>query len=232
MKGACYVCEGAASICELCRTHWKMLTKPLRDRLHGASLRVTTDVLHALLPGIRIFLQHRKGDVLPAEWRDVSLVPGARVSSLGQVRRPNGKLAPWQINLALYPMVYLGGKARFVHLLVAAAFLGPCPKGYEVDHRDRNSLNPARENLRYLTMTDNSGRARRRARLPDPERDELRRLAADHSVHFLAARFDITAQTARLIARKEVALKTGTLAKREACLAENRGKSRMKEGEL
>ena len=232
MKGACYVCEGAASIYELCRTHWEMLPKPLRDRLHGASLRDTTDVLHALLPGIRIFLQHRNGEILPAEWRYVSLVPGARVSSLGQVCRPNGRLAPWLINTALYPMVTLDGRKRyFVHLLVAEAFLGPRPKGHEVDHRDRNSLNPARENLRYLTMTDNSGRARRRARLSDLERVEIRRLAADHSVHFLAARFDITAQTARIVARREVALKTGTLAKREACLAENRGKSRPKEGE-
>ncbi len=222
-KGACYVCEAPASICELCRVHWSALPKSLRDRLHGASLRDTTDVLHALLPGVRIVLQHRSGEILSAEWRDVS---GARVSSLGQVLRPNGKLARWQINLALYPMVYLGGKARFVHRLVAAAFLGPCPKGYEVDHRDRNPLNPARDNLRHLTMSDNSGRARRRARVPDPERVEIRRLAVDHSVHFLAARFDITAQTARIIARREVALKRGTLAKREACLAENRGKSR------
>lgn len=42
-----------------------------------------------------------------------------------------------------------------VHRLVALAFIGPCPDGYEVDHinnvRDDNRV----ENLQYLTRRDN-----------------------------------------------------------------------------
>jgi hypothetical protein len=47
-----------------------------------------------------------------------------------------------------------------VHILVAAAFLGPCPPDLEVRHLDGDRTNPALANLAYGTRGDN-GRDKR-----------------------------------------------------------------------
>lgn len=46
-------------------------------------------------------------------------------------------------------------KAYRIHQLVAAAFLGPCPEGHEVDHIDLNKSNSRLSNLRYKTHAEN-----------------------------------------------------------------------------
>ena len=45
---------------------------------------------------------------------------------------------------------------RFVHCLVAAAFLGPRPDGLEVRHLDGNPRNNVVPNLRYGTKSENA----------------------------------------------------------------------------
>lgn len=49
------------------------------------------------------------------------------------------------------------GKAnwRLVHVLVAKAFLGVKPKGYDVNHKDGNKLNNELSNLEYVTRSAN-----------------------------------------------------------------------------
>ena len=55
-----------------------------------------------------------------------------------------------------YPTVRLTGKkTRTVHSLVADAFIGLCPTGMEVRHRDGDRTNPALSNLLYGTPTQN-----------------------------------------------------------------------------
>jgi len=46
-----------------------------------------------------------------------------------------------------------------VHVLVAAAFIGPCPDGYEVNHENGNKSNNAASNLEYMTRSENNKHA-------------------------------------------------------------------------
>lgn len=86
-------------------------------------------------------------------WKDID-EPGYQVSNLGQVMGPKGlrKLSP---DSEGYLSVTLRQRGRRVHKLVAEAFLGPCPEGLQVRHKDGNHLNPALENLEYGTPTAN-----------------------------------------------------------------------------
>lgn len=43
---------------------------------------------------------------------------------------------------------------RFIHSLVAECWLGPRPKGYQIDHIDRDSLNNDYRNLRYVSVSE------------------------------------------------------------------------------
>ena len=50
-------------------------------------------------------------------------------------------------------------KHKGVHQLVAYCFIGPCPKGYEVDHIDEVRDNNHYTNLQYLTKEENISKA-------------------------------------------------------------------------
>lgn len=55
-----------------------------------------------------------------------------------------------------YAQMYLNGHTRLVHQLVMLTFVGPCPEGMEVAHRDGNPANSALYNLRYDTPLGNA----------------------------------------------------------------------------
>lgn len=48
---------------------------------------------------------------------------------------------------------------KYIHGLVAEAFLGPRPEGYQVDHKDGNRSNNHISNLEYVTAKENIKRA-------------------------------------------------------------------------
>lgn len=56
--------------------------------------------------------------------------------------------------------VHLGGRKNphtircQIHKMVAECWLGDCPEGLEVDHKDRNSHNNDWRNLRYVTKSE------------------------------------------------------------------------------
>lgn len=95
------------------------------------------------------------------------------VSSLGRVKRlkrakgtRKGKVLRTYLKWTdtrerKYPVVAVSvgnGWTRqvFVHRLVAEAFIGPCPKGYVINHKDGNKLNNAVSNLEFLTVRENA----------------------------------------------------------------------------
>lgn len=91
-------------------------------------------------------------------WRPVVGYEGLyEVSARGRVRSRNGILA---VNRATkYPSVTLSvaGKRKqaLIHQMVAAAFVGERPVGFDVTHDDGNRANNRRHNIVYKTRLEN-----------------------------------------------------------------------------
>jgi hypothetical protein len=130
------------------------------------------------------------GSVSDELWKVISGFPDYMVSTYGRVKRVkdsrsrnptyrSGRLLK-HIKLAGYPSVCLwvdGARSgKMVHILVAEAFLGPCPIGKEVDHKDANKENPVVGNLEYVTHKENMRRARALGRIPLGEENGKSRL--------------------------------------------------------
>ncbi len=86
------------------------------------------------------------------------------VSDAGRVRRGGHVLIPLR-NSAGYRAVQLwrDGRptTRLIHVLVAAAFLGPAPEGQDVNHCDGDKTHNAVANLEYVTRSENNRHAYR-----------------------------------------------------------------------
>lgn len=93
------------------------------------------------------------------------------VSDSGQVRRigkgrgavTGGRILKLTNHNAGYISVtlHMVNKPRtfLLHRLVMAAFVGPCPDGYEVNHRNGSKHDNTLENLEYMTRKENIGHA-------------------------------------------------------------------------
>lgn len=55
---------------------------------------------------------------------------------------------------------------RYVHRLVASAFLGPCPKGFQVHHLNRNKFDNRACNLEYVSRSSNNHHCRKKGKNP------------------------------------------------------------------
>lgn len=97
------------------------------------------------------------------EWRDIPGYEGRyQISDAGRVKsfwRGRERIMLRGLHGDGYWTVTLSKdramKTFKVHSLVARAFIGECPEGYEVNHKDLNKQNAAVSNLEYLTHLDN-----------------------------------------------------------------------------
>lgn len=80
----------------------------------------------------------------------------SRVDSYGRHRKEK-VLTPHDNKGYMQVGLYKNGKMswHFVHRLVAEAFIGIRPNGYEVNHIDEDKANNCANNLEYVTRTEN-----------------------------------------------------------------------------
>lgn len=79
----------------------------------------------------------------------------------GRLRRVQQRVRKVQLDTRGYPALSLTDnqgrtRTRGVHVLVAAAWIGPRPEGMEVCHNDGDKTNPRLDNLRYGTHSENA----------------------------------------------------------------------------
>ena len=100
------------------------------------------------------------------DWRTIVGFEDYAVSNLGRVMRTTSRtngIAGRVLRMIkhdngrLYVSLSKNGvkKVCIAHRLVARAFLGPCPPGHQVNHKDGNPLNNHCSNLEYVTPEHN-----------------------------------------------------------------------------
>lgn len=141
-------------------------------------------------------------------------------SSEGRIRKVLVmKLTPTQFGYLKVQLHKRGQQARtrrtwFVHRLIAQAFLGECPDGLMVNHKDGCKTNNHLENLEYVTRAENAahasqtglyltGESHPAAKLSNEEARELRRLweTGKYTARQLAKKFGISPANAHKVAK-------------------------------
>jgi hypothetical protein len=134
------------------------------------------------------------------EWRDIAGYEGQyQVSNLGRVksldhatmhrgcpRRVWGKILK-PVRCHGYLVVWLGRRQRrFVHRLVAEAFLEPIPEGQLVHHLDADRTNARASNLAILSPSENQNRSFATGTRPQPHgEDHGRAILTDEMVRII-----------------------------------------------
>lgn len=97
---------------------------------------------------------------MEAVWKDIPGWEGLYEASIwGHIRSKKNNIALKQFVNSYYCCVNLcSGKTRRkypVHRLITAAFLGACPDGLQVNHKNLNKLDNRLSNLEYCTAKEN-----------------------------------------------------------------------------
>lgn len=160
-------------------------------------------------------------DLENEKWKIVPSIPVLLASNLGRIKRLETSRVYKRNKLRLgYVQIGFSYKskkmAKLVHRLVAEAWIGPCPKTYQVNHKDGNKLNNTIENLEYVTPSENDKHAYKtglknakgskngRSKLTEEDVLEIRRLRKQHvSLENIAKLFDITKHHCQAIICRE-----------------------------
>lgn len=133
------------------------------------------------------------------EWRQVVGYDGLyEVSNIGRIKsrtnwRNLGKeriMKPTLLPIG-YECVRLRGKVfKYVHRLVLESFVGPCPPGKEVNHKDSHRANNILGNLEYVTHFENIHHAMDKGRIIHPvgEKASKAKLTRDQVLEVRALR--------------------------------------------
>ena len=96
------------------------------------------------------------------KWREIGGYPKFKISEHGLVSHQLNGIKKLRINTNGYPAVKLYStvtkimKWYPIHILVAAAFIGPRPSNAEIGHIDGNKENNHYSNLKYCTTKENA----------------------------------------------------------------------------
>ncbi len=116
------------------------------------------------------------------EWRPIPEFPRYEVSNFGRVRWRHRVRKPFP-SVDGYPLVsfWRDGKSvhRFVHVLVAEAFIGPKPEGLVVRHRNGINSECHVGNLAYGTYLENSADMATHGTVVNGERHPASKLTSD-----------------------------------------------------
>ena len=94
-------------------------------------------------------------------WRAINESDKYQVSDSGCVRGPSGRiLKPTLMQILYYSVALSLGNhkviRRYIHRLVAEAFLGGIPKGSVVNHKNHDKLDNRLENLEVVSRAHNA----------------------------------------------------------------------------
>lgn len=94
------------------------------------------------------------------EWAELYLL-----SDFGRIQRLRFRCSRWANRITFGTMkngyrafTFCDGKRKereYVHILVARVFIGPCPPGMEINHKDNIGTNNRLDNLEYVTHARN-----------------------------------------------------------------------------
>jgi hypothetical protein len=133
-----------------------------------------------------------------------------QITFVGKILKPITKNNGYKVIFTCVKSTY---KQHYIHRLVAAAFIGPCPKGKEVNHVDCDKSNNHYRNLEYVTDQENQlhsmdwGLDRSALGSKKLDWDDIKKIRKKYkhgySVDNLASKFDVSRMTIYRIVNNE-----------------------------